>query len=88
MAGEIIGRREELLALEAFLDAAPAGGQALLLIDSQDLRGTRRRGTRELREGPLESRTAPEWSSPGSMRGLSPKALAAASTGAQLSLDP
>src|SRR5438046_6199351 len=31
MAGEIIGRREELLALEAFLGALPAGGQALLL---------------------------------------------------------
>src|SRR5438046_7875839 len=31
MAGEIIGRREELLALEAFLGAVPAGGQALLL---------------------------------------------------------
>ena len=31
MAGEIIGRRTELLALEAFLEALPAGGQALLL---------------------------------------------------------
>ncbi|MGH2931997.1 MAG: ATP-binding protein [Gaiellaceae bacterium] len=31
MAGEIIGRRDELLALEAFLAAVPAGGQALLL---------------------------------------------------------
>ena len=31
MADEIIGRREELLALEAFLEAVPAGGQALLL---------------------------------------------------------
>ena len=31
MEGEIIGRREELLALEAFLGAVPAGGQALLL---------------------------------------------------------
>ena len=31
MAGEIIGRREELLALEVFLEAVPAGGQALLL---------------------------------------------------------
>ena len=31
MASEIIGRREELLALEAFLEAVPAGGQALLL---------------------------------------------------------
>jgi hypothetical protein len=31
MAGEIIGRRAELLALEAFLGAVPAGGQALLL---------------------------------------------------------
>src|SRR5438552_5662543 len=29
MAGEIIGRREELLALKAFLEAVPAGGQAL-----------------------------------------------------------
>jgi DNA-binding CsgD family transcriptional regulator len=31
LAAEIIGRRDELLALEAFLEAAPAGGQALLL---------------------------------------------------------
>jgi DNA-binding CsgD family transcriptional regulator len=31
MAAEVIGRREELLALEAFLEAVPAGGQALLL---------------------------------------------------------
>ena len=31
MAGEIIGRRDELLALETFLEAAPSGGQALLL---------------------------------------------------------
>src|SRR5262245_26082363 len=31
MAGEIIGRREELLAIEAMLDALPIGGQALLL---------------------------------------------------------
>lgn len=31
MAGEIVGRREELLALEAFLEAVPAGGQVLLL---------------------------------------------------------
>jgi AAA ATPase domain len=31
MAGEIIGRREELLAVEAFLEAVPAGGPALLL---------------------------------------------------------
>lgn len=31
MPGEIIGRREELLAIEAMLDALPAGGQALLL---------------------------------------------------------
>jgi predicted ATPase len=31
MAREIIGRREERLALEAFLDAAAAGGEALLL---------------------------------------------------------
>jgi DNA-binding CsgD family transcriptional regulator len=31
MAGEIIGRRDELLALEAFLEAAPAGGHAMLL---------------------------------------------------------
>jgi len=31
MAREIIGRREELLSLEAFLAAVPAGGQALLL---------------------------------------------------------
>jgi DNA-binding CsgD family transcriptional regulator len=31
MAGEVIGRRDELLALEALLESAPAGGQALLL---------------------------------------------------------
>jgi predicted ATPase len=31
MAREIIGRREELLALEAFLEGAPAGGHAFLL---------------------------------------------------------
>jgi DNA-binding NarL/FixJ family response regulator len=31
MAAEIIGRRDELLALEGFLDAVPGGGQALLL---------------------------------------------------------
>jgi DNA-binding CsgD family transcriptional regulator len=31
MAAEIIGRRDELLALESFLEAVPAGGQALLL---------------------------------------------------------
>jgi len=31
MAGEIIGRRTELLALESFLEASPARGQALLL---------------------------------------------------------
>ena len=31
MAGEVIGRQKELLALEAFLAALSAGGQALLL---------------------------------------------------------
>jgi predicted ATPase len=31
MAAEIIGRRDELQALEAFLETAPGGGQALLL---------------------------------------------------------
>jgi predicted ATPase len=31
MAVQIIGRREELLSLEAFLTDVPAGGQALLL---------------------------------------------------------
>src|SRR5690242_17835520 len=31
MAAEIIGRRDELRTLEAFLEAAPGGGQALLL---------------------------------------------------------
>jgi AAA ATPase-like protein len=31
MEVEIVGRQEQLLALEAFLEAAPAGGQALLL---------------------------------------------------------
>jgi predicted ATPase len=31
MGAEIIGRRDELLALESFLEAAPAGGQSLLM---------------------------------------------------------
>src|SRR3954447_13508575 len=31
MGAEIIGRRDELLVLESFLEAAPAGGQSLLL---------------------------------------------------------
>ena len=31
MAVEIIGRRGELLALDGFFEAVPAGGQALLL---------------------------------------------------------
>ena len=31
MAGDIIGRREELRSLRTFLTALPAGGQALLL---------------------------------------------------------
>ena len=31
MAAEVIGRREELLALEVFLETVPAGGRALLL---------------------------------------------------------
>src|SRR4051812_19028518 len=31
MANEIIGRRDELLALESFLEAAPAGGQSVLI---------------------------------------------------------
>jgi tRNA A37 threonylcarbamoyladenosine biosynthesis protein TsaE len=31
MAAEIIGRQDELLALESFLAAVPSGGQALLL---------------------------------------------------------
>ena len=44
MADEIIGRREELLALEAFLEAVPAGGQALLL--EGDAGSARRRSGR------------------------------------------
>jgi predicted ATPase len=31
MAAEVIGRRDELRALDAFLDSAPGGGHALLL---------------------------------------------------------
>ena len=31
MGAEIIGRRDELLVLESFLEAAPAGGQSLLI---------------------------------------------------------
>jgi len=65
MAAEVIGRREELLALEAFLDAAPAGGQALLLdgdagigktaLWQEALRLAGERGFRVLRSCPTQS---------------------------------
>jgi len=69
-AGEVIGRREELLALEAFLDAVPAGGQAVLLEGDpgigksalwyEGLRLARERGFRLLtsRSAPSETRIA------------------------------
>ena len=65
MAREIIGRREELLSLEEFLDAAPAGGQALLLegdagigktaLWEEALRMARARDVRVLRSRPTQS---------------------------------
>src|SRR5205823_14762826 len=70
MAGQIIGRREELLALEAFLEAVPAGGQASLLEGDagigksalwyEGLRLARERGFRLLtsRSAPSETQIA------------------------------
>ena len=65
MAVEIIGRRDELLALESFLAAAPAGGQALLLegdagigktvLWEEALRLAGERGFRVLRSRPTQS---------------------------------
>ena len=65
MAAEIIGRRDELLALESFLAAAPAGGQALLLegdagigktvLWEEALRLAGERGFRVLRSRPTQS---------------------------------
>jgi DNA-binding CsgD family transcriptional regulator len=64
MAAEIIGRRDELLALEAFLEAAPAGGHAMLLEGDAGVGKTvlweealRLAGTREFRV--LRSRPSP-----------------------------
>jgi DNA-binding CsgD family transcriptional regulator len=65
MAAEIIGRRDELLALESFLDAVPTGGQALLLegdagigktvLWEEALRVAGERGFRVLRSRPTQS---------------------------------
>lgn len=65
MAAEIIGRRDELLALEAFLEAVPAGGQALVLegdagigktvLWQHTLRAAGTRGFRVLRSSPNQS---------------------------------
>src|SRR3954468_14126570 len=65
MAAEIIARREELLALDAFLEAAPAGGHALLLhgdagigktvLWEEALRLAGERGFRVLRSRPTQS---------------------------------
>jgi DNA-binding CsgD family transcriptional regulator len=65
MAAEIIGRRDELLTLESFLDAVPAGGQALLLegdagigktvLWEEALRLAGERGFRVLRSRPTQS---------------------------------
>ena len=65
MAAEIIGRRKELLALQAFLTDIPAGGQALLLegepgigktaLWEEGLRGARERGVRVLRARPSDA---------------------------------
>jgi predicted ATPase len=66
MAGEIIGRRTELLALEAFLEALPAGGQALLLEGDAGIGKTAlwQEGNRLAREQGRDqgrSRLAPAW---------------------------
>jgi DNA-binding CsgD family transcriptional regulator len=65
MAVQIIGRREELLTLGAFLTEIPAGGQALLLegepgigktaLWQEGLRAARERGTRVLQASPSNS---------------------------------
>jgi DNA-binding CsgD family transcriptional regulator len=65
MAVQIIGRRQELLALEAFLTDIPAGGQALLLegdagigktaLWREGLRDARERGIRVLQASPSSS---------------------------------
>src|SRR4051794_36743574 len=65
MAGDIIGRRDELLALETFLDNAATGGQALLLegdagigktvLWEEALRDAAMRGFRVLRARPNQA---------------------------------
>ena len=65
MAVQIIGRRQELLTLEAFLTDVPAGGQALLLegdagigktaLWREGLRDARARGIRVLQASPSSS---------------------------------
>jgi DNA-binding CsgD family transcriptional regulator len=65
MAVQIIGRREELLTLEAFLTDIPAGGQALLLegeagigktaLWQEGLRAAKERGIRVLQARPSDS---------------------------------
>lgn len=67
MAGEIIGRREELQTLDAFLGAVPAGGQAVLLEGDagigksalwyEELRLARERGFRVLTARAARSET-------------------------------
>jgi DNA-binding CsgD family transcriptional regulator len=64
MAAEIIGRREELLAFDEFLEAVPAGGQALLLEGDAGIGKTAlwQEGSRLARERglrPLTARAAP-----------------------------
>src|SRR4029450_10969362 len=65
MPVQIIGRREELLTLEAFLTDIPAGGQALLLegepgigktaLWQEGLRAAKERGIRVLQARPSDS---------------------------------
>ncbi len=81
MAGEIIGRRIELLALEAFLQAVPAGGQALLLegdagigkslLWSEGLRLGRERGLRVLTARAARSETQVAFATVGDLFGAS-----------------
>ena len=61
MAVEIIGRREELLTLEAFLTDIPAGGQALLLEGDAGIGKTAlwQEGLRDARERGIQVLKAP-----------------------------
>jgi DNA-binding CsgD family transcriptional regulator len=79
MALEIIGRREELLTLEAFLTDIPAGGQALLLegdpgigktaLWQQGLRSARERGISVLQARPSDSETGIAFAALGDLVG-------------------